>query len=409
MTRTTLFVAIFGLGSFAYGAPTVKLVAEMPLSQPFTPIPQSIVNAVHMAVDDAGDAVCGGAFGVAVQANDESSPGTFTDPTVVAANAAADVADTSILGIVGTLTSDAATILIPGVNPAQLAMVSPSNTYPGLTKPGLGISPAEPGIYYPNGIRNYARVIPTDDIQGAQGATWAQQLGVRSVYIVDDGGIYGATLARFFEAAAIADRLSVLGHVTMGNPLGGANGTLNSQILRTALEVTVGILQARPDLVYYAGEGFGAVSLFTQLRQDHYTGVFMGGDALQDQGFVDALGADVAAGIYATVPGLWAPALGSGASAWIGRYETIFGVPPETFALNGYVSAQVLLAALNASCASLGTANARAAVRAAMMGTSNFASLLGTFSFDADGDTTSRGTAVFQVQNGHFVFVANLQ
>ena len=38
-------------------------------------------------------------------------------------------------------------------------MISPANTYPGLTKAVEGVTqPGEPDSYYPGGYRNYARV-----------------------------------------------------------------------------------------------------------------------------------------------------------------------------------------------------------------------------------------------------------
>ena len=49
-------------------------------------------------------------------------------------------------------------------------MISPANTYTGLTKPTPDKS--EPDKYYPTGERNYARVIVTDVQQGQAGASY---------------------------------------------------------------------------------------------------------------------------------------------------------------------------------------------------------------------------------------------
>ena len=51
---------------------------------------------------------------------------------------------------------------IPILCAANLAMISPANTYPGLTKniPGA-VESNEPDVYYPNCKRNYTRVVPT--------------------------------------------------------------------------------------------------------------------------------------------------------------------------------------------------------------------------------------------------------
>ena len=71
---------------------------------------------------------------------------------------------------IGTYNSGAAKLAIPILNAACLVMLSPANSYPGLTKAVEGVTaPGEPDTYYPAGYRNYARVINTDDDQGARG------------------------------------------------------------------------------------------------------------------------------------------------------------------------------------------------------------------------------------------------
>ena len=52
-----------------------------------------------------------------------------------------------------------------------LAMLSSANTNVGLTHYAPWNSPGEPGIYYPTGMRNYARVAATDDYQGPAAVT----------------------------------------------------------------------------------------------------------------------------------------------------------------------------------------------------------------------------------------------
>jgi len=85
------------------------------------------------------------------------------------------VADPSVVALIGHFNSGAAKLSIPVLNQADLVMVSPANTYPGLTKPGREAN--EPNVYY-NGKRNYARVVPADDLQGLA-ANWAKSLGVK--------------------------------------------------------------------------------------------------------------------------------------------------------------------------------------------------------------------------------------
>ena len=127
-----------------------------------------------------------------------------------AENANKAVADADVMVYIGTFNSGAAKVAIPILNRANLVMISPANTYPGLTKPGKG-EPNEPDIYYPSGKRNYARVVPADDLQGAVAANWAKQLGATKVYILDDTELYGHGIADVFAETAKKIGLSVAG------------------------------------------------------------------------------------------------------------------------------------------------------------------------------------------------------
>ena len=72
-----------------------------------------------------------------------------------------------LLGLLGgvlitiTATGRYTSYVKPGFGP--LLMISPCNTYPGLTRP---FGPGEPDKHYPTGLRNYLRIALTDDLQG---------------------------------------------------------------------------------------------------------------------------------------------------------------------------------------------------------------------------------------------------
>jgi branched-chain amino acid transport system substrate-binding protein len=83
-------------------------------------------------------------------------------------------------------------------------MVSPTNSNIGLTRKGPGVAPEDPDGFYPTGIRNYARVYPADDAQGAAQALLAKRLGVLRafVFLTDPEDAYAITLAESFATAA---------------------------------------------------------------------------------------------------------------------------------------------------------------------------------------------------------------
>src|SRR6186997_893218 len=99
------------------------------------------------------------------------------DGAVEQQNANKAAADPDAMVYIGTYNSGAAKLAVPILNQACLVMLSPANSYPGLTKAVEGVTqPGEPDSYYPAGYRSYARVIATDDNQGGAGAEWAKSL-----------------------------------------------------------------------------------------------------------------------------------------------------------------------------------------------------------------------------------------
>src|SRR5438876_6671654 len=130
------------------------------------------------------------------------------------ANGNAYANDKSVIGVIGTFNSGCAEIIIPILNRAAdgpVGMVSPANTYVGLTHGGPGTAAGEPDKYYPNGKRNYIRIVAADDYQGASNALLAKQLGYKSVFVFNDKEAYGLGVATDFRNAAKKLGLNIAG------------------------------------------------------------------------------------------------------------------------------------------------------------------------------------------------------
>ena len=196
-------------GSAAGSSNVVKIVSSLPRTGSANAQTTTMVNGIRMAIDEAGGKV--GDFTIVYEDWDDASAkkGDW-DPEVEAANADKAVKDPDVLFYIGTYNSGAAKISMPVLNRAGLVMISPANTATGLTKPGMG-EPNEPDIYRPSGKISYFRVVPADDIQGRVGAEWMKQLGGKSVYVLDDRGVYGKGIADVFNATAEQIGLKVLG------------------------------------------------------------------------------------------------------------------------------------------------------------------------------------------------------
>src|SRR6266850_2527759 len=189
-----------GAGGGSTDSPVIKIVSSLPRTGSADAQAQTMVNGIKMAIEEAGGKV--GDISIAYEDWDDASPerGQW-DPAVEAANAQKAVKNPDIMAYIGTYNSGAAKISMPILNQASLVMVSPANTYPGLTKPGTGEA-NEPQVYRPSGKINYFRVVPADDIQGDVAAHFAKEIGIKKVFVLDDRQLYGRGVAGVFQRVA---------------------------------------------------------------------------------------------------------------------------------------------------------------------------------------------------------------
>ena len=201
-----------GGGETGGGGTAVKIVSDLPLQGSSAAQTETMNNAIKLYLDSVGGKV--GDFTVSFEAFDDSTAAKGAwDEATCAANARKYAEDESILGVIGTYNSGCAEIEVPIANEASLAYVSPANTAVGLTHVGVGSLPGEPDKYYPSGVRNYARVVASDDFQGQVDAAYMKdKLGVTKVYILDDKEAYGKGVADAFEQAAKDEGMTVAGH-----------------------------------------------------------------------------------------------------------------------------------------------------------------------------------------------------
>ena len=147
-----------------------------------------------------------GNYTVGYQGCDDSTAQTGAwDSAKCSSNARAYASERTLIGVLGTFNSGCAKLEVPILNRAPggpIAMLSSANTNVGLTHNAPWNSPGEPGIYYPTGIRNYARVAATDDYQGPAAADLMKAKGIKSVFILNDNQTFGKGVAQAFQARA---------------------------------------------------------------------------------------------------------------------------------------------------------------------------------------------------------------
>jgi branched-chain amino acid transport system substrate-binding protein len=265
--------------------PDVLIASDLPLRGDASAITRSMSAAILFVLRSHGFRA--GEHTVGYQSCDDSTSqaGGF-EFYKCGSNAKAYAGAKQLVGLIGTYNSGCATIELPIVNRAPagpLAMISPANTYVGLTRAGPGTEPGHPETFYPTGVRNYTRVIPADDFQGAAHAILAKQLGLKSAYVLEGGEDYGTALAQSFVTASRELGIEIAGsgawdprartYAGLANRVArsGADGVFLPGYLRFNGGEVVKALRARlgADFVIMTGDAFLPVDeLFKQAGRD---------------------------------------------------------------------------------------------------------------------------------------------
>ncbi|MBI5565646.1 MAG: branched-chain amino acid ABC transporter substrate-binding protein [Chloroflexi bacterium] len=364
------------------GSRVVRVYVSFPLRGP--KIGGGIVKGIQLAFDGIESRI--GGTEIVLEVRDNGDENGQWQPPMELDNVRQAVADPLAVAYLGPMNSGAAKLSLPITNRAGMIQISPSTTWPGLTKPGF--AQGEPAVFYPTGRRNFFRTCSTDDVQGPAAAVWARDLKFRSFYVLDDGETYGAGVSALFARRAEQLGLKNAGHQTID---------------KTALDFTdvlTQVKQARPDVVYFGGTvANGAALIVEQMRAMGITAAFMGPDAIVDTSLIeDAHGK--AEGVYATFVGAPPAQLTSAMGRdFYAAFKAKYNEEPEAFAQLGYDAAQVLIAAMQRS-----TVIDRAGLLAYVAAADGFEGTVGPFDFDRNGDTTVTLVSGSRVRNGLFEF-----
>jgi branched-chain amino acid transport system substrate-binding protein len=293
--------------------------------------------------------------------------------------------------VIGTYNSGCAAIEIPILNDASISMVSPANTYAGLTHQAPGTESGEPDKYYPSGKRNYVRVVASDDNQGKVAAKYMKEkLGVSKVFILDDKELYGKGVADAFEGFAPDNGLQVVGHE------GWNKDDPNYRALMTKIKAS------GADGIYIGGV---STNNGGQLMKDKVA-VVGDNDAVKvmvSDGFVlsslfDEAGADNVNGAIGTAP-TQPPSNLSGAGAkFVSDLQAKLGVTGlEVYTVYAAAAAQALVEAIKASD---GT---KEGVLDQLFKVSTD-TVVGPMSFDENGDPASKVESVYLAKGGEWAW-----
>ena len=357
----------------------ITIGIDLPLTGAAAEDATNILHGAQLAIEEAN--AKGGVAGYEIRQlvldNGTATAGQY-DPAQAAVNARKMIGDPTVVAAVGPQASGSGKAMAPLLSQASLATVTPSSTNPDLTDPKFA------AIYRPAGKPIYFRTCTTDAFQGPNMANFmADQLKVKSVFVLDDTGAYGVGLADAFQAQAVKRGMQVMGRDRI-DPLNSDYRPLLTKIK-----------QLGPQALYAGSSALAGVKLVKQSYEIIPDVIKAGGDGLHQASILAGAGFPAAQGWYSTIA---APHMLDDAklSDWVAGYVKRWNSPPADYSITSYDAALVILAAIGAAAKS-GKAVNRDSVRDAIQA-GKVDTLQGPISFDANGDIASRVVSVFQVQ-----------
>jgi branched-chain amino acid transport system substrate-binding protein len=353
------------------GTPDFIIPSDLPLQGAIRHQTVEISRAMIWALAEKGWKA--GSYKVGYQSCDDSTAQTGGwDTAKCATNAHLYANDKSVIGVLGTFNSGCAKIEVPVLNRAALAMISPANTNPGLTKKW---DVGEPQKYYPTGIRNFARVVATDDIQGPADALWSQSLGFKKVYVLNDKQTYGFGVATTYRAAAKKLGIKVVGFQ-------GWDAKASSyEALATAIKAS------GAQAVFLGGIACNnGAKLMQDIRAVNPKIQLQMPDGFSDPGANGAVGN----GAYISVAGEPPKALTGQGATFVKSFGKQIGTTPNPYAAYGAQSMLVMLQAVAKG------GGQRATTTKSIFGITITNGILGNFTINATGDTNLTPITIYK-------------
>ncbi|CAB5153555.1 Branched-chain amino acid ABC transporter, substrate-binding protein LivJ (TC 3.A.1.4.1) [Olavius algarvensis associated proteobacterium Delta 3] len=272
--------------------------------------------------------------------------------------------------VIGHICSGATLAALEIYSEARVVVISPSATNPALTRSGR----------YPNFFRTIA---PDDKQARVQVDFTLDVLKKKHVAVLHDKGVYGKGLAEFVKTNL---RKSDRGRLVLYEGLPPA--MIDYSMLAKKIR------RSKADAVIFGGYHPAATKLLTHMRKMKLTAVFVSGDGVKDQTFIEMAG-KYAEGVYATAP-KDTSRIPLAVAATKAHYKE-YGETPGSFFLTAHAATLALANAIK-KVGSTDHADVSSALKTEYVETP-----LGNIIFDEHGDVVGVSFTVYQVQNGRFV------
>jgi branched-chain amino acid transport system substrate-binding protein len=348
-----------GGSSSSGGKKSYTLAYQGPLSGDNAQLGINMDNGVKLAVEQAN---AKGDLGFTLKFADSDDVG---DPAQAPTAAQRLIDDSSVVAVVGPAFSGATKASEPLFTQANLASVSPSATNPALTS---------------QGFKTFFRVVPPDDAQGAEAASYMiKGLKAKSIYLVDDKSEYGVGLADVI-AKSVGTTVPLKRE---GIPVTKDYSTIAQKIKASGA-----------DTVYYSGY-FAEFALFTKaVKAAGFKGNLLSGDGSNDDQFIVQAGKDAAEGVYFTCP-CGDANVDPNAADFLKAYKAKFNTNPGTYSPEAYDAANAIIAAMK----TLNGDITREKLVTAIAGI-DYKGITKEIKFEPNGEVAGKTIFVYQVQDG---------
>jgi branched-chain amino acid transport system substrate-binding protein len=364
------------------GRPDVLLVSSLPLQGTTAETGQAMVDGVRLALEQRDFEA--GSFSVGYQSCDSSTAQAGAEDFFRCGSLAKALArNLNVVGVFGSYTSFCSYLQIPIANQAQegpLAMISPSNTYAGLT---------DDDELYPSGTRNFFRLAAAESYLGLAQVELARQLGHERLFVLTSGnGEYASTYPIWMRAYAKRAGVEIVGEARYDSDA-KSFGLLARKVAA-----------ARPESVAIVGLlTVGSAAMVRELRAAIGPDVSISTPDAFQLNDLFTLAGPAAEGMYVTVYGIPNDRLPPRGKQFLEAFATSRGgdAGPESAAAYGAQATEILLDAIARSDGTRGS------VTEQLRQTNVRGGILGDVSWDEHGDLLDGPVTVFRARDHEFV------
>ncbi len=337
-------------------------LSDAPSSQPT--VAQDVLDAEQLAFEQSSGSVSGLTLRVRVL------HGKISDQARTA------IQDQTAIAYLGEVVPHSSYASLGITNALDLLQVSATDTALELTQASPVVA-GSPDIYYESLSsygQTFVRVVPTTAQEAKAQLHEMQTLGVTKLYVSDDGGPYGATIANAIKHDAS-------GAISLAGSLGAADGAF-----------------------YGTASPADAARFFDRAASSNPSLKLFGPSALDDPTIAAKLSS--AGNLVLSAPGFLTQNLPPAGSLFPAQFKNKYGHAPVPQAIFGFEAMSAVLHVLQEAGSQ---ANNRSTVVHDFLAIKNRQSVLGTYSISSTGDTSIAPFVFSRVRQGKLVPFAQVQ